>query len=133
MRLRGRLHVAVLFTCGWFILNGPPQCFDALIDYSEGRTRDEIRKIPDGIYHHEECLLEDGAKGGPQILRLKLTVTDDQIEFDFTGTDPQSIVDDAHAHCEVHDAALCKDTGFTEGFDLAFGGVGAEPYVAALD
>lgn len=39
-------------------------CFDALIDYSERRTRAESAAIPDGIYRHEEQVLDDGAKGG---------------------------------------------------------------------
>lgn len=64
-------------------------CFEALIAYSERRTREEIRKFREGIYTHEELILEDGAQGGPYRLCLKLTVDGDEIEFDFTGTDPQ--------------------------------------------
>ena len=64
-------------------------CYDALIDHSERRTREEIAKIPDGIYRHEELILEDGERGGPYRLCLKLTVAGDEMEFDFTGTDRQ--------------------------------------------
>lgn len=64
-------------------------CFDELIDYSERRTREEIRKFKDGVYTHEEYLLEDGSMGGPYKLAIKVTVSGDEMEFDFTGTDPQ--------------------------------------------
>lgn len=64
-------------------------CFDELILQSERRTRAEILAIPDGVYCHEEAILDDGAKGGPFKLVLKMTVTGDEVTFDFTGTDPQ--------------------------------------------
>lgn len=63
-------------------------CFDALIDYSERRTRAESAAIPDGIYRHEEQVLDDGAKGGPYWLRLAIHRQGSEITFDFTGTDP---------------------------------------------
>ncbi|WP_246787165.1 hydantoinase B/oxoprolinase family protein [Rhizobium leguminosarum] len=65
------------------------RCFQELIDYSERRTREEISKFRDGVYTHEEFILEDGSMGGPFKLALKMTVRGDEIEFDFTGTDPQ--------------------------------------------
>jgi N-methylhydantoinase B len=64
-------------------------CFQELIDYSERRTREEIAKLRDGVYSHEEFILEDGSMGGPYRLALKLTVQGDEIELDFTGTDKQ--------------------------------------------
>src|SRR3546814_12929232 len=59
------------------------------MDYSNKRTRDEIRSIPDGTYTHEEPVLDDGACGGPYKLKLKIVKTGSDICFDFTGTDPQ--------------------------------------------
>lgn len=64
-------------------------CFATLIDYSEMRTRMEIQGIPDGIYFHEEPLLDDGAQGGPFHLRLRVVKSGTDICFDFTGTDAQ--------------------------------------------
>lgn len=64
-------------------------CFEELMDYSERRTREEIAKIPDGVYSHDEVILEDGERGGPYRLCLKLTVSGSEMTFDFTGTDPQ--------------------------------------------
>ena len=64
-------------------------CFDGLIDYSERRTRAEIAKIPDGVYTHEEPVLDDGAQGGPYWLRLEIVKEGSDITLDFTGTDAQ--------------------------------------------
>ena len=64
-------------------------CFSALIDYSEERTRAEIASMPDGTFFHEEPLLDDGAQGGPFTLRLKVVKAGSEISFDFTGTDAQ--------------------------------------------
>lgn len=64
-------------------------CFAELIDFAERRTREEISKIPDGSWTHEEPILDDGAKGGPYYLRLRLTKSGSDLTFDFTGTDPQ--------------------------------------------
>lgn len=64
-------------------------CFRALMDYSEKRTRAEIEKFPDGTYHHVEYLCDDGAKGGPYTLTVRIEVRGSDILFDFTGTGPQ--------------------------------------------
>ncbi|MDA0675848.1 MAG: hydantoinase B/oxoprolinase family protein [Proteobacteria bacterium] len=64
-------------------------CFDALIAFSERRTREEIARIPDGTYSHVEPILDDGSKGGPYWLRLTIEKKGDEIAFDFTGTDAQ--------------------------------------------
>jgi N-methylhydantoinase B len=64
-------------------------CFHALMDYSERATRAEIARIPDGVYCHEEQILDDGAKGGPYWLRLVLTKRGTDITLDLTKSDPQ--------------------------------------------
>lgn len=64
-------------------------CFDEMIAYSERRTRAEIARIADGVYHHEEPILDDGAKGGPYWLRVAITKHGTDLTLDFTGTDPQ--------------------------------------------
>lgn len=65
------------------------QVFDELLSYSEKLTRLELESIKDGIYYHEEKILDDGYKGGPYTLKLKIIKNGSDIEFDFTGTDPQ--------------------------------------------
>ena len=64
-------------------------CFRELIDYSERRTREAIAAIPDGVYRHEEPILDDGAKGGPYRLRVAIVKEGSDITLDFTGTDAQ--------------------------------------------
>ena len=64
-------------------------CFKALMDYSEQRTREEIAAIPDGVYAHQELVLDDGAQGGPFNLQLRIIKSGSDITFDFTGTGPQ--------------------------------------------
>lgn len=64
-------------------------CFEELIRQSEARTRAEISRIPDGVYLHEEKILDDGAMGGPYTIKLAMTVQGDEVVFDFSGTDPQ--------------------------------------------
>lgn len=64
-------------------------CFEELIEYSERRTREVLAAIPDGTYRHEEPVLDDGAKGGPYMLRLALTKQGSEVTLDFTGTHPQ--------------------------------------------
>ncbi len=65
------------------------QIFNELLDYSERLTRWEIESIKDGVYHHEEKILDDGYKGGPYTLKVAVTIAGSDITFDFTGTDPQ--------------------------------------------
>ncbi len=64
-------------------------CAEAMMAHGEMRTRQEIEAIADGEYQHEEPILDDGAKGGPYWLRVKITKKGNEICFDFTGTDRQ--------------------------------------------
>lgn len=66
-------------------------CFDALLADSEQQTREKILSIPDGVYEHQEQVLDDGAEGGPFNLRLKIVKVASDITFDFTGTDVQVV------------------------------------------
>lgn len=65
------------------------ETIEELLNYSERLTRVEIKKIPDGVYIHEEQILDDGFKGGPYTLKVAVIVKGDNITFDFTGTDKQ--------------------------------------------
>jgi N-methylhydantoinase B len=64
---------------------------DEALDYAERRTRACIAGFPDGEYRAAD-VLEDDARGGPSDLTIRVTVTvrGDELEVDFTGTDPQS-------------------------------------------
>ena len=61
----------------------------ALIDYTERLVRSAIRELPDGEAEFTEWNDDDGVGSGPVELRVKLTVSGDEIVADFTGTAPQ--------------------------------------------
>lgn len=61
-----------------------------ILDSTEQMMREEIRKIPNGIYYGESYMDYDGVREGMKHkCALMVTVEDEQITFDFTGTDPQ--------------------------------------------
>jgi len=64
-------------------------CFHDLMNFSEQRTCEELRVIPDGEYTHQVPVLDDGNHGGPYWLRLTIKKQGDKLIFDFTGTDQQ--------------------------------------------
>ena len=60
-----------------------------LLDLAERQARNLIRKIPNGEYSFADYMDEDGENGYPVRIALKLTVDDDSLLFDYTGSDPQ--------------------------------------------
>ena len=60
---------------------------DRLIDYSEQRVRAEIRKLPQGTFEAEGCLDDDGITSEPVHLKARVSIEEDRVTFDFTGTD----------------------------------------------
>ncbi len=61
----------------------------ALLDYSEARTRAEVKKLPDGVYENECYLDNDGVGDRLTKLKVAITIRGDSMRFDFAGTDPQ--------------------------------------------
>lgn len=61
-----------------------------VLNATERRVRDEIRNIPDGTYYGEARADHPGIGKGYSDIRLAVTVKDDEILFDFAGTDPQT-------------------------------------------
>ncbi len=64
-------------------------CVDALLDYSERLMRAGIRRIPNGQYHFADRLDDDGVSDNPVDIKVALTVEDEEIIADFTGSSPQ--------------------------------------------
>lgn len=65
-------------------------CLDYMIDYTERRFRAEIREWPDGEYKGE-AYLEHDCQGVQDItIRATVTVSEDSLKIDFTGSDPQT-------------------------------------------
>ncbi len=61
----------------------------ALLDYSETRMRAAIRAVPDGVYHGEDAVDDDGLSDTPLPVKATVTVKGDSIAIDFTGTADQ--------------------------------------------
>lgn len=62
---------------------------DALMDHSEQMTRQELEKIPPGVYYAEDYIDDDGVGNGPFKVCVKVTLSGDKLVCDFTGSDPQ--------------------------------------------
>lgn len=62
-----------------------------LLDYGERMARTELLKLPNGIFEAEDLIEEDGLGHGPFTVKVKVTVTDDEMIVDYTGTSPQAI------------------------------------------
>jgi N-methylhydantoinase B len=64
-------------------------CFERFLAESEHQMREAIRALPDGRYHGEDFLDDDGLGTGPIPIRVAVEVRGEEITFDFTGTSPQ--------------------------------------------
>ena len=60
-----------------------------LIAYSERRVRAAIAAVPDGTWHGEDNIDDDGLTDEPRTIRVALTIKGDTIHCDFTGTSEQ--------------------------------------------
>lgn len=61
----------------------------AILDYTERRMRARMAELPRGSWTCEDCLDNDGSSDDPVWIRLRITIDDEKISFDFTGTSPQ--------------------------------------------
>jgi N-methylhydantoinase B/oxoprolinase/acetone carboxylase alpha subunit len=70
--------------------------YDALaevVDYGERRMRAALAELPDGAWRAEDVLDSTGAapeQQRPARVAVSVTVTGDEVAFDFTGSDPQA-------------------------------------------
>jgi N-methylhydantoinase B len=77
---------------GTFGLETVKQAGQELLDYSESIMRNRIRQLPDGTYRAEGLMdgFEDGDEGQTRLkIAVAVTVDDDSIVVDLTGTSPQ--------------------------------------------
>lgn len=66
------------------------RAIEEILNASERQMREEIRKIPNGIYRAERQIDNDGIiHDRPVTIRLAVEVKDDEIVFDYSKTDPQ--------------------------------------------
>ncbi len=62
-----------------------------LFDSTEKMMRAEIKTIPNGTYEGESTVYYDGRTPGSRYqIRVKITVKDEEITFDYSDTDPQT-------------------------------------------
>jgi N-methylhydantoinase B len=60
--------------------------FDEVISYTERRTREAVRDLPDGDYGAEDAMEGDGILDEDIPVRAKVTINGDSITIDFAGT-----------------------------------------------
>ena len=60
-----------------------------LLDYAERLTREEIRRWPKGTFHFEDFIDDDGLSDDPIAIRVAVTVHEDRLSVDYTGSAPQ--------------------------------------------
>lgn len=66
------------------------QAIDNFLNAAERQVRQEIRNIPNGVYHAERFMDNDGFDRGKMVkVGLKLIVYDDSITFDYSNSDRQ--------------------------------------------
>ena len=63
--------------------------FGEIIERTERRMREGVAQIPDGTYHFEDVMDDDGLGTVDIPIKVKIDVAGDRIHFDFTGTSPQ--------------------------------------------
>lgn len=63
--------------------------FLTLLRYAERLMRAFLRALPDGTWHFEDALDDDGISKKPLWIRVTLTIAGDTATLDFSDTDPQ--------------------------------------------
>ncbi len=63
--------------------------FDALLDYAERLTREEIAAWPDGTYRFTDYIDDDGFNDTPLPIAASITVAGDHLTVDYSGSAPQ--------------------------------------------
>ena len=66
------------------------EVFEEILDHAERTMRRHIRDLPNGAYHGEDSTDTDCFDSVRSTVRVRLTVKDEELLFDFTGTDPQT-------------------------------------------
>ncbi len=62
---------------------------ERLLDHGEILTRQEMRRLPQGVFAAEDFIDDDGLGNGPFPVRVTVTISDDEFVCDFTGTHAQ--------------------------------------------
>jgi N-methylhydantoinase B len=65
------------------------QCTAMLLDYSEGRIRANLKRVPNGRYSGVDYVDDDGVSDSPIKIQVNLEKKNDRARVDFDGTDEQ--------------------------------------------
>jgi N-methylhydantoinase B len=60
-----------------------------LMNYSERRFRAALRAIPDGIYHGEDAVDDDGIDDAKLVVKAAVAIEGERVAIDYAGTCPQ--------------------------------------------
>ena len=80
--------------------------FDEIISRTERRLRDAVALVPDGTYHFEDVMDDDGMGTLDIPLKLVVEIKGDRIRFDFTGSSPQ-VTGNINVPFNATTAAVC--------------------------
>ncbi len=75
---------------------------DELIEYTDRRTKSELAKLPHGVFESTGYMDSDGYSDEPVKLVVKLTINDDGLLFDFSGTDEQRLAPINSTFAQTH-------------------------------
>lgn len=62
-----------------------------VLDYTQRMTKAAIRDIPNGVYEASDYVDSDGVTDDPVMVQVKLTVSDERVEVDLTGSSPVTV------------------------------------------
>lgn len=65
------------------------EAVDEFISYGERISLQELKKIPNGVYEGTSLIENDGFGNGPFPLKVKITISDEEMVCDFTGSHAQ--------------------------------------------
>lgn len=82
------------------------ETFDQIIERTTQRMRDAIAGLPDGIYQFEDVMDDDGVETKDIQIKLKITISGEDIHFDFGGSAPQ-VAGNINLTLNATQAAVC--------------------------
>jgi len=98
-----------------------------LLEYTQRRVKDSFREFPDGVYHAESMMDDDGITDEPVKVQVKLKISNGNVTIDLTGSDKQrrgptnSNYSMTFAACAyVLKCLLPKDIQINDGFYRSF-------------
>jgi N-methylhydantoinase B len=62
---------------------------EAILDYADRRTSEQIKAMPDGTYVGESWIDTDGSGNTNLLVRAEVTIKDDHVHVDYAGSAPQ--------------------------------------------